>query len=166
MNKRMTALGLALLIGSGTALAQASDAKPKGWLHNAPSEVERINLLQRYLRGFDQPMLEVGERYRMIHDALKRDNPELARYHWDKIKVTIQNGYMKRPARKANADALFLDAVWTQVDTAFAGKDSKTAWLGFDTARSACMGCHAAEKVPYINNQSLFDLVVPASVIR
>ena len=166
MNKHTIAIAAALLLGCGAAMAQTTPAPLKGWLHEAPSDAERFTLLQRYLRGFDQPMWEVGERYRLIHDALGRDNFELAQYHWDKIKVTVQNGYLKRPGRKANADALFLNAVWSQVNTAFASKQPKLAWVGFDTARSACMGCHAAEKVAYINNQGLFDLSVPGSVNR
>ena len=43
--------------------------KPKGWLLEAESDSERFELLQRYLRGFDQPMWEVGERYRLVYEV-------------------------------------------------------------------------------------------------
>ena len=75
------------------------------WLLDAPDDLTRFQLLQRYLRGFDQPMWEVGHRYAGLYDALERENYDLALYHWDKIRTTIRNGYLKRPARRANSDA-------------------------------------------------------------
>ena len=39
-----------------------------------------------------KPMLEVGQRYASLHQALKDNNFELASYHWKKIKQTIKNG--------------------------------------------------------------------------
>jgi hypothetical protein len=37
-------------------------------------------------------MREVDERYRRVYDALGDTNCELAEYHWEKIKFTIQTG--------------------------------------------------------------------------
>jgi hypothetical protein len=37
-----------------------------GRLAGAPNEATRIEHLERYLRGFDQPMWEVGERYQRV----------------------------------------------------------------------------------------------------
>ena len=60
------------------------------WLLSAESDEERFRRLQRQLRGFDQPMWEVGERFESLHDALLRNNFGLALYHWDKIATTIR----------------------------------------------------------------------------
>lgn len=127
------------------------------WITDAPSDAERFQRIQKYLRGFDEAMHEVGERYEKIHEALEAENYDLALYHWDKIKLTIENGYMKRPARKANAEAILLDATWEKTKKAFASRDKEQAWQGFELARSACMAFHHAEKVGYINNQPLFN---------
>lgn len=133
------------------------------WITEAPSDAERFKRLERYLRGFDQPMWEVGERYQMLYAALGRGNFELAIYHWDKIKITIENGTMKRPARRANAEAMFLKRVWPNVKDAFESGNQTTAWKGFETARASCISCHQAEAVAYINDQPMFtDLVVPS----
>jgi cytochrome c1 len=150
--------------GLGYAVAQNTPKPPSNdWLLDAPNDTERFKLLQRYLRGFDQPMWEVGYRYEGIYDALKRDNYPLAVYHWDKIKTTIENGYLKRPARRANADAIFLNSTWGEVKAAFESRDKAKAWTGFTVARAACMSCHEAEKLPEMNGQALFhDLVIPA----
>jgi hypothetical protein len=150
--------------GLGYAVAQNTPKPPSNdWLLDAPDDTERFKLLQRYLRGFDQPMWEVGYRYEGIHDALKRNNYKLAAYHWDKIKTTIENGYLKRPARRANADALlFTSGVWAEVKTAFESGDSAKAWAGFAKARTTCMSCHDAEKLPEMNGQAMFhELSIP-----
>lgn len=135
--------------------------KKKGWLLEAETDAERFKLLQKYLRGFDQPMWEVGERFEGMHAALSRNNFELAEYQWEKIRTTIQSGYLKRPARKANADALLLNSTWGEVNNALRTKNSRQAWAGFEKAKNACMACHAAESVPYMNRQPLFELTAP-----
>jgi len=145
----------------GAALAEqrlpaAPGKEPDDWLLNAPDHEARFKLLQRYLRGFDQPMWEVGERFESIYDALADENYDLAVYHWEKIKVTIVNGTMKRPKRQANADALFVNGAYAPVLDAFKSKDAKRAWEGFALARKTCQSCHEAEKVGFINNQPLF----------
>lgn len=150
--------------GLGYAVAQNTPKPPSNdWLLDAPDDTERFKLLQRYLRGFDQPMWEVGYRYEGMYDALKRDNYKLAVYHWDKIKTTIENGYLKRPARRANADALlFNSGVHAGVKAALESGDKAKAWEAFAKARATCMACHDAEKLPEMNGQAMFhDLPIP-----
>jgi len=154
----MSAAALAIMIG--TAAAQNANLS-NDWLLNAPDDKTRFELLQRYLRGFDQPMWEVGQRYLGLYDALERDNFDLALYHWDKIKTTIQNGYLKRPKRRANADAIFLDTLWADVRAALESRNAKQAWAGFAAARNGCISCHEAEDVAWMNDQDLFDETVP-----
>ena len=60
---------------------------------------------------------------------------------------------MKRPARKANADALFLGTNWDTVNAALKSGELATAWGGFETADVACMKCHEAESVSYTTSQ-------------
>lgn len=161
----ITFLSMTISLGAPPILAQdtsATELTPNDWLLSAPDDTERYKLLQRYLRGFDQPMWEIGERYVMVYDALQKENLDLASYHWKKIKATLQNGYLKRPKRQANADAIFLDQTWGEVQQAFESGDPAAAWEAFDLGRAACMSCHLAEDVGYMNDQSLFtDTEVP-----
>ncbi|MDD2761470.1 MAG: hypothetical protein PHH11_14415 [Methylomonas sp.] len=161
MKFKILHIGVTMLMASNIAYAESPDNKTNDWLLGAKTDTERFELLQKYLRGFDQPMWEVGERFRAVHEALIRNNYELAAYHWDKIRVTIQNGYLKRPARQANSDTIFLNATWGEVKEAFGTKDAEKAWAGFEKAKNACMACHAAESMHYMNNQALFDLSSP-----
>ncbi|MBD25634.1 MAG: hypothetical protein CMG46_11625 [Candidatus Marinimicrobia bacterium] len=152
------AAALFLAFASAFFHLQAQEAKPsKDWLLEAPDDTTRFQLLQRYLRGFDQPMWEVGHRYLGIYDALSRENYDLALYNWDKIKTTIQNGYLKRPARRANAESMFLTATWGEVREDFKSRNKKRAWDGFFKARSACLACHVAEDVAWMNDQNIFQ---------
>ncbi len=157
---------IALLSGCDAAAPQrtADKPSPNDWLLSAENDDARFKLIQRQMRGFDQPMWEVGERFERLHDALERENYDLAVYHWDKIRTTIENGAAKRPARRANAEALFLnDDVWEEAKVGFSSKDPTKAWAAFDMARTACQSCHQAEKVEYMNDQSVFDLAAPVA---
>ncbi len=129
----------------------------RDWVSGAPDQLTKDKRLEKYLRGFDQPMWEVGERYDRVEQALRDENYKLAQYHWGKIKTTLNNGLMTRPARRANAEAIFLNSTWAEVRDAFASEDMAQAKAGFAKAKGACMACHAAEKVPYMNEQPLFQ---------
>lgn len=156
-----------LLLLTGCSAEPNQEAQPargaNDWLLSAEDDEARFALIEKQLRGFDQPMWEVGERFQRLHDALARGNYELASYHWEKIRTTIENGIAKRPARAENAETLFLKPVWKDVDTEFRSGDPKRAWAAFERAKSGCQGCHAAEKVPFVNDQPLFELAPTAA---
>jgi hypothetical protein len=139
----------------------AQKAPPSNnWLQDADSDSDRFKKLEIYLRGFDQPMLEVGERYQRTYDAIKDRNWELADYQWDKIKLAINTGLMKRPKRTQNAEGIFLDGIWKQMDETIKSRNHGEMEKQFVVVREVCMACHTAEKVPFMNNRSLFrDLV-------
>ncbi len=136
----------------GTSAEPISD----GWLGRLEDDAERFRALESYLGGFSSAMWEVGERYRHLHQALEDDNLPLASYHFEKIGAAIRNGYRKRPARQANADALFMDAVFESASAAFADGEQAAAWQTFEQVRAACIACHAAEDVPFMNDQPMF----------
>lgn len=129
----------------------------KHWLLNAQDDKQRFQRLEGYLRGFDQPMWEVGERFEKMTSAVDRQNYPLAIYHWKKIKKTILNGLMKRPARSANAKAILLDKNWQAVMDDLQQENPSQALTALNKAATLCMACHAAEKLPFINNQTMFD---------
>jgi len=141
--------------------ALGNDLSANDWLLSADSDTERFERLQQQLRGFDQPMWEVGERYSSLHAAFERENYDLALYHWDKIGTTIENGIVKRPGRADSARALFLESTFAEVRTGLEQRSPEAALQAFGIARSACMSCHQAEQVEYMNDQLLFELPVP-----
>lgn len=131
---------------------------PQGWLTGEQDNNTKIQKIEKYLRGFDQPMLEVGQRFTTLHQAITDKNYELATYHWKKIKVTIENGLMKRPKRARNAKVLLLDSNWADILSDFKSNDHKRAALGFNKAKATCLSCHIAENKEFINDQPMFKL--------
>lgn len=130
------------------------------WLEDANSDADRFRKLEIFLRGFDLPMMEVGERYRGAYNAIRDKNWELADYHWDKIKSAINGGLMKRPARTQNSEGMFLDGPWKQMDEAIKSKDYGRMDKQFMVTRQICMACHIAEKVAFMNEQPIFRELV------
>lgn len=130
------------------------------WLLDAKDDTERFKRIQQMFGGFSMSMQFVGERYDRTYDAIIDGNYDLANYHWKKIKETIELGYLRRPAREANATAIFLKGPWVSVSEAITSKDKVKAKEQFLIARSACIACHVAEKVPFINDQPKFRRTV------
>ena len=137
------------------------DSSSIHWLLNETDLTKRTLKLEQYLRGFDQPMLEVGQRYQSLYQALKDNNYDFANYQWKKIRTTIKNGIMKRPKRAENAKSMLLNSAWAEINNDFNSKNKQQAWSGFKKATSICMACHIAEKVEFVNIQPMFRLDLP-----
>lgn len=161
----MRALGIFLIAATLTAgcLAGASPVNAEtaakasdNWLLDAKDDTERFQRIQQMFGGFSMTMQIVGERYDRTYDAIADGNFDLANYHWKKIKETIELGTLRRPARAANAEALFLKGPWGAVSESLAAKDKVKAREQFLAARAACLACHVAEKVPFMNDQPRF----------
>jgi hypothetical protein len=141
--------------------ARNSQVSGDGWLLGADSDQTRFERLHSYLGGFSAAMWETGYRYEAIYHALERENPALAAYHWDKILDAIAGGYMKRPARQENADNLFINAVGEAMAADLESGDVERAWQGLARVREACLACHIAEEVPFMNDMPMFELEIP-----
>lgn len=144
------------LAGASLASAEEPAKSSDNWLLDAKDDTERFKRIQQMFGGFSMAMQIVGERYDRTYDAIIDGNYDLANYHWKKIKETIELGYLRRPARAANAEAIFLKGPWVTVSEALTAKDKVKVREQFLLARSACMACHAAEKVPFMNDQPRF----------
>jgi len=143
------------------AAAPPPERTPNDWIFNLPEDEARTAALQLQLRGLDVAMWEIGMRYEGLYEALARDNGELAVYHWEKTKQTLDNALVRRPARRANAEALFLDTLWPEVRQVLGEGTEAERWAAFERVRDACLACHEAENVTYMNNMAMFDLRAP-----
>jgi len=139
------------------ALAGDTPAPPSNhWLLDVAESDDRFMRIEQQFGGFSGAMWAVRERYERVYEALVDGNLPLAAYHWDKIGEHIRLGYLRRPGRRPNADALFLDGQWQAAGKVFQGEDIAAARAAFLEARKACMACHVAERVPFMNDQPLF----------
>ena len=130
-------------------------AQSDGWLTGSTDRDEQIALIEDYIGGYSGTMMEVGYRFESTHQAIQDDNHELAAYHWDKLGGAMEWGSIKRPARAENAELLFLGAPWENLDEALRDNDSERVVDLFNVARGACMACHEAEGVGFMNDQPL-----------
>jgi hypothetical protein len=155
MTPILRSLALAsLLLTALPARAQAPN--PNDWLLNAPDDAARFRLLQDQARGFSSSMIEVGQRYLALHDALRDGNGALAAYQWEKVRDAIRTGYARRPGRQANAERLFLARLYDSSLADFRSGDAARAAAAFARVRAGCMECHEAERVAFMNDQPLF----------
>lgn len=135
----------------GIANAQVPNPpKPGGWLKKLPPD-QQIDAIDRQLRGFDMAMFEVNYRYTEMYFAGIEGNWDYALYTGEKIAWAIQNGYERRPKRRANAEEIFLKEAYPQVLDAIRKKDIALFKERIDGLRGACNGCHTAEKVGFIH---------------
>lgn len=142
-----------LAVSAGVFAINQTDTR--NWLTDADEET-RYERLEYYLAGFSSAMRETGERYKHTEQAIYDENYELAYYHWDKIKGAIERGVMKRPDRGENAQAMFLDTAWETLAEALQAPEEHDVRAAFTEAKAACMACHGAEEVPFMNHQPLF----------
>jgi hypothetical protein len=152
-------VSLALIVALGaavSAVAQESDLRPRDWLRIAPDDDTRWRLLERMFGGFAPAMTAVRDHYGMTFESIEDGNLELAQWHWGRVKTYVEQGYLRRPDRQANSDAIFLDTSWVALDEALSANDHDASRDAFLAARNACMTCHVAEGRAYFNDQRLF----------
>lgn len=141
----------ALASALGFACAQTPDPpRAGGWLKSLPPD-KQIEAIDRQFRGFDMAMFEVNYRYTEMYFAGIEGNWAYALYTGEKIAWAIQNGYERRPKRRANAEEIFFKEAYPQVLEAIRKKDLALFKQQVDMLRSACNACHTAEKVGFIH---------------
>lgn len=126
--------------------SKQSEPAQGAWIKG--SEQEQLNAIEKQFRGFDMAMVETGYRYQELYWAGQDQNWEYATYQLEKIKKTINNGLMRRPARSQSAQT-FLNVAVPNMQKAIESEDSLTFNKEFNTLTAQCLACHAMEKVPY-----------------
>jgi hypothetical protein len=136
------------------------------WLLDADDDSERFRRLQMYLAGSQVPMWDVSTRYQRIYEAIGDKNYELANYHWEKLIDRLNGALMKRPNRTASAETYFLDPLNQMFRDVLKTKDDAKIKEAYGTVRASCMGCHAAEKMPFLNDQAVFRQTEKFAVVK
>jgi len=116
------------------------------------TEKEKIKIIEKQFRGFDKAMLETGYRYQELYWAGQDENWEYADYQLEKIKIAIENGLERRPARTSSAEH-FLTYVLPEMHKTIESKDTKVFNKSFQMLTINCNSCHAMENVSFFNVQ-------------
>ena len=118
-----------------------------GWLTGDAQD--KFDTVARHLRGFDAAMVETGYRFTELHWAGHDENWPYADYQIEKLRLAVENGIERRPARAASAEEFFRMGL-APMEEAVAAEDREQFLEQFEALRAQCMFCHLAEEVPFI----------------
>jgi len=139
-----------LLLFLSLPLLSAEYSTASNWLIDLNTTSVQMEAIQKQFRGFDTAMLEVGYRYEATKKAIRAENYPLASYHWDKIKTAMDNGIIRRPARKESTEAFFFQVIHPQLRDALLSRDSTKINRLFEQVSPSCNACHTDQKVGFI----------------
>jgi hypothetical protein len=138
----LCATGLSLFVSCSN-----KNNNPQGdWIKG--TEEEKIKMIEKHFRGFDNAMVEIGYRYHELYWAGQDENWEYAHYQADKIKIAIEGGLQRRPKRAKSAEH-FLTNILPEMNKSIEKKDTGSFKKSFYTLTASCNSCHAMEKVPF-----------------
>lgn len=147
MKKQFMVLGIILLVvGACNETPQKVENAQGEWIMG--TEQEKLELIEKQFRGFDNTMVETGYRYQELYWAGQDQNWEYANYQLEKIKLAIENGLIRRPKRAKSAEH-FLTNIIPEMQNAINAKDTVVFNQSFNVFTNNCNNCHAMEKVPY-----------------
>jgi hypothetical protein len=142
-------IAAALIIIGGAYAQMPNPPATAGWLKALPAE-KQIDAIDRQLRGFDMAMVEVGYRYTEMYFAAIEGNWDYALYTGEKIAWAMQNGFERRPKRRANGEEIFFKGAYPEVLAAIKKKDMAQFKARFEEMTTTCNACHTAEKVQFM----------------
>lgn len=114
------------------------------------TETDKLKIIEKQFRGFDNAMVETGYRYQELYWGGQDENWEYADYQLEKIKTGIENGLERRPKRAKSAEH-FLNNVLPEMKKSLQSKDTAIFNNSFKALAISCNNCHAKEGVSFFN---------------
>lgn len=140
----------------------AKQVKPpsRRWLLDANDDAERMRRLELWAGAGDLEMQDVAHRFEELHAAIQKESWDLGVYHLEKMRGRMIVAAIKRPTRTQNLEEVFLDSgVYHSMHDALTSKSVERARAAFQNTRAACIACHAAEKLSFVNDSAVFRRV-------
>ncbi|MEQ1536235.1 MAG: hypothetical protein ABL923_10190 [Burkholderiaceae bacterium] len=148
-------------------LGKQTKPPSRKWLLDANDDVERMRRIELWAGAGDLEMQDIAHRFEELHSALQKGNWDLSIYHLEKIRGRMTVAGIKRPTRTQNMEEVFLDSgVYKSMHDSLTGKNIEQARIAFQNARSACMTCHTAEKLGFINDSTVFKRTEAFQVLQ
>jgi hypothetical protein len=147
----------------------AKQAKPpsRRWLTDANDDAERMRRLELWGGAGDLEMQDIANRLQELHNAIERENWDLGIYHLEKMRGRMLVAAIKRPTRTQNLEDVFLDSgTYTAMHNALTSKNAERSRAMFENTRLACMACHTAEKLTFINDSTIFKRVASFAPLK
>lgn len=141
-------------------LTKQTKPPSRQWLMDANDDSERFRRIELWGGAGDLEMQDIAHRLEELHAAIQKQNWDLGIYHLEKIRNRMTVAGMKRPTRTENMEAVFLDSgIYKSMHDALTSRNIEKARSAFRNTRQACMACHAAEKLGFINDSAVFRRV-------
>ncbi len=141
-------------------LAKQTKAPSRNWLRDANDDAERLRRIELSAGAGDLEMQDIAHRLEELHAAIEQQNGYMGIYQLGKSRGLMIVAAINRPARTQNLEEIFLDSgVYRSLHEALSAKNGDQARVEFQKARLACMACHVAEKIAFINASSVFKRV-------
>ena len=146
-------------------LAKQTKPPSRNWLRDANDDAERLRRIELWAGAGDLEMQDIAHRLEELHSAIQKDSWDMGIYQLEKIRGRMIVAAIKRPVRTQNMEAMFLEnGVYQAMHDALTTKNGQRARAEFNRAREACMACHVAEKLAFINGSAVFTRVGPFSI--
>ncbi len=130
----------------------------RNWLRDANDDAERFRRIELWAGAGDLEMQDIAHRFEEMHGSIQQGNWTLGIYHLEKIRGRMTVAAIKRPTRTQNMESMFFDSgIYRNLHDALTSQDPELARQQFEKMRQACMGCHIAEKIGFINGNSVFN---------
>ena len=142
----LVALGVANRATTPHRMDPDGNGSAAEWLTGTTGE--KLQEVERHLRGLDVAMVEIGYRFSELYFAGSDGNWEYAKYQVDKIETALRLALIRRPQRAASAEP-FLNEDLLPVKEVIEQRDGQAFMPVMDRLRTACMKCHVAEQVPH-----------------
>lgn len=109
---------------------------------------EKLETITDHLRGFDMAMVETGYRHVELYWAGQDENWGYARYQVEKLKLAIERGLERRPARAESAQQ-YLNQALPAMEEVVEKRDIDLFNRQFEIFTQSCNACHHSEEVPH-----------------
>lgn len=141
-------------------LAKQTKAPSRNWLRDANDDAERLRRIELWAGAGDLEMQDIAHRLEELHAAIEQENWDMGIYQLEKIRGRMIVAAIKRPTRTQNLGGIFLDSgVYRSLHEALSAKNSVQARVEFQNTRLACMACHVAEKIAFVNASAVFKRI-------
>jgi hypothetical protein len=142
----VAAVTLSLMALGAARRAAAPAVAETEWLRGTTGE--KLQEIERQLRGLDVAMIEVGYRFTELYFAGQDGNWDYAKYQTEKIGTALERALVRRPKRAASA-APFVNEDLPAVMEVVERRDAAGFLPIMERLRTSCMKCHVSEDVPY-----------------
>ncbi len=141
-------------------LAKQTKPPSRKWLLDANDDSERLRRIELWAGAGDLEMQDISHRFEELYDAIKKESWDLGIYHLEKMRGRMIVAGIKRPTRTQNMEDVFLESgIYKSMHDALTSKSGERARTAFQNTRQACIACHAAEKLAFINESAVFRRV-------